>query len=104
MTRDEVASACGLESPSQYIERTGKGRSTAMLCDAVAAASLGQRVFILAYRERYAQQLTAAARRMATVCGIQKAMFCPEAFEWERDGGLRGLSDPVVMRDHYRRR
>lgn len=104
MTREEVASACGLDDPTEYIQRTGKGRTVEMLCRAVAAASGGQKVFILAFRERYAQQLAAEARRMAAACGIHRPLFDPKAFEWERDGGTRALRDPVVMRDHYRRR
>lgn len=84
MTREEVAKVCGLENPTEYIRRTGKGRTTAAICDAVAAASEGKKVYIVAYRTRYAQQMADSARRMAHLCGIHKPLFDPRAFEWER--------------------
>lgn len=102
MTREQVARACGLDDPHEYIRRTGIGRTVAMLCNAVAAASLGQRVLILAFQTSYAQRLAVEARRMAQTCGIFDALFEAMSFDRADMGGLRGRRDEVILRDHYR--
>lgn len=102
MTPKDVAAQCGFEDPFQYIARTGRGHTTSMLCDAVAVASTGKRVFILAFKAAYAQRLAAEARSMARVCGIYGARFEPRVFDWEESGGTRGVRDAAILRDHYR--
>ena len=101
MTRDEVAKACGLEDPHGYIKRTGKGHTVKMLCDAVAAASIGKRVFICAYSQRYASQLANEAMRMALRCKVSAQLFTAHDFEWDPAQGTRGIRNVDILRDHY---
>lgn len=104
MTRDDVAKACGLESPIAYIERTGRGRTTAMLCDAVAVASEAKRVYILAHTQRYGSQLAQEAQRMARRCGANDATFEARSHDWDFEHGTRGLRDYAICSDHYYQR
>ena len=101
MTREEVAKACGLEPPTQYIKRTGKGHTVAMLCEAVASASLGNRVFILAHSQGYASRLACEAMRMALRCKVSASMFGAHDFDWDPVQGTRGLRNVDILRDHY---
>lgn len=101
MTRDEVAKACGLEPPIEYIKRTGRGHTTAILCDVVELASLGHLVFLLAHSQEYARRLAQEARSMATRCRIDDPLIEPRSFDWEESRELRGVRNYVVLSDHH---
>jgi hypothetical protein len=104
MTREEVALACGLQDPHEYIKQTGKGHTTKMLCNAVASVSLGRRVVLVAHSAYYAKELKRKAHEMAARCGIRDARFECYSFGWWTDYGdrlMRGTNDLDVLRDHY---
>lgn len=122
MTTDEVAVSCGLESFETFgvvrsrfagaygCERVGTGRSTWMLCLAIAQALDGKSVLFHCatahLAERLAQQAHEMAKRAAwplynsTRCRIEFASrgFIEFASTAER---LLGQRHDSVLRDHY---
>lgn len=76
---------------------TGTGRTTRMLCDALALASAGRRVGIHVHHERFAEQLRRRLVLMAEPCGVPLQHLTVTA----NDEHLRGRGLDHVLVDHF---
>lgn len=108
MTPDDVGARLGYEPFDEYARKhgglgaRGSGRTTRMLCRAVAAAGAGERVRIIGHDRAYTESLIALARRMAVACGIEQALILSVGHRPEHaDVGVELGKAPTMFRDHY---
>lgn len=114
VTAEDIARRLGLQPLATYRH---SGRTTRMLCHALATVASGQHVLILGHSTTYTLDLVRNARRMAHACGLDGGLISAarqprplartqeeQDYQWRMDNVLgRDPStprDPLFI-DHY---
>ena len=103
LTIEDVAARLGLQPLATYRH---SGRTTTMLCNALATVASGKHVLILGHSSHYTMDLVRNARRMAHTCGLDGGLISAARQDavtnplYSRGHSEDDVGDPLFV-DHY---